>query len=207
MKNSSKYIILILTTVVTLFSCRKEDKVKSAVLDYIKEYAYNPASIEILSMEVVHDTLPIYLERSLATEIKSLPQLYEKAEEEANANKNPFSVLFGFSYKKDAQNKFRKSLEIISYELSSRKNECYNIVLVEFSSNNLMGSLSNLDVILILNENNDKVLASYVAEDYKNIVPIIYREIYKKSLPRNKFGNVEIEKVPKIDGYIMSRRN
>lgn len=76
--------------------------------------------------------------------------------------------------------------------------------MVEASGNNVLGAKSSLDVIIILDDNNETVLAHFLAKDYKKAVPIIYNRVYGENIPVNEFGNVEIEKLPRIDGYIMS---
>ena len=49
-------------------------------MEYLKSRAKDPTSIEILSMEVLNDTLPIYLEGSLSKEIEKLPKLCEETQ-------------------------------------------------------------------------------------------------------------------------------
>lgn len=198
MKNAIRLISIGITLalIFVLSSCTKEGKAKDVVMEYLKSRAKDPTSIEILSMEVLNDTLPIYLEGSLSKEIEELPKLCEEAQKPS----------FFYS-QKSKQNKLQEFVEKIRKQLSERRNKRYNIALVEASGNNVLGAKSSLDVIIILDENNEKVLAHFWAKDYIKIVPIIYNMVYEENLPVNEFGNVEIEKLPRIDGYIMSSAN
>lgn len=49
-------------------------------MEYLKSRAKDPTSVEILSMEVLNDTLPIYLEGSLSKEIEDLPKVCDEAQ-------------------------------------------------------------------------------------------------------------------------------
>ena len=162
-------------------------------MEYLKSRAKDPTSVEILSMEVLNDTLPIYLEGSLSKEIEDLPKVCDEAQKPS----------FFYS-QKSKQKKLEEFIEKIRKELSERKNKSYNIALVEASGNNVLGAKSSLDVIIILDDNNETVLAHFLVKDYKKAVPIIYNRVYGENIPVNEFGNVEIEKLPRIDGYIMS---
>ena len=147
-------------------------------------------------MEVLNDTLPICLEGSLSKEIEGLPKLCEEAQKAS----------FFYS-QKSKQKKLEEVVEKIRKEFSERKNGRYNIAFVEASGNNILGARSSLKVIIILDENKDKILAHFLAKDYKDVVPIIYNMVYGESISVNEFGNVEIEKLPKIDGYILSSKD
>ena len=195
MKKALRFILtgISLALIFVLSSCTKEDKVKDVVMEYLKSRAKDPTSVEILSMEVLNDTLPIYLEGSLSKEIEDLPKVCDEAQKPS----------FFYS-QKSKQKKLEEFIEKIRKELSERKNKRYNIALVEASGNNVLGAKSSLDVIIILDDNNETVLAHFLAKDYKKAVPIIYNRVYGENIPVNEFGNVEIEKLPRIDGYIMS---
>lgn len=195
MKKALRFILtgISLALIFVLSSCTKEDKVKDVVMEYLKSRAKDPTSVEILSMEVLNDTLPIYLEGSLSKEIEDLPKVCDEAQKPS----------FFYS-QKSKQKKLEEFIEKIRKELSERKNKSYNIALVEASGNNVLGAKSSLDVIIILDDNNETVLAHFLAKDYKKAVPIIYNRVYGENIPVNEFGNVEIEKLPRIDGYIMS---
>ena len=195
MKKALRFILtgISLALIFVLSSCTKEDKVKDVVMEYLKSRAKDPTSVEILSMEVLNDTLPIYLEGSLSKEIEDLPKVCDEAQKPS----------FFYS-QKSKQKKLEEFIEKIRKELSERKNKSYNIALVEASGNNVLGAKSSLDVIIILDDNNETVLAHFLAKDYKKAVPIIYNRVYGDTIPVNEFGNVEIEKLPRIDGYIMS---
>ena len=195
MKKALRFILtgISLALIFVLSSCTKEDKVKDVVMEYLKSRAKDPTSVEILSMEVLNDTLPIYLEGSLSKEIEDLPKVCDEAQKPS----------FFYS-QKSKQKKLEEFIEKIRKELSERKNKRYNIALVEASGNNVLGAKSSLDVIIILDDNNETVLAHFLAKDYKKAVPIIYNRVYGDNIPVNEFGNVEIEKLPRIDGYIMS---
>ena len=187
---------LSVAAIVTLASCSKEDKVKEVVIEYLKSRAKDPASLEILSMEVLNDTLPVYLEGSLSTEIESLPKLYEQAQRPS----------FFYS-QKSKQKKLLEVYDNINKILSERTNKKYTVALVEASGNNVLGGRSSMEIIVILDDNNDKVLAHFLARDYKKVVPIIYNEVYSETIPVNEFGNVEINNLPKIDGFILSSKD
>ena len=195
MKKALRFILtgISLALIFVLSSCTKEDKVKDVVMEYLKSRAKDPTSVEILSMEVLNDTLPIYLEGSLSKEIEDLPKVCDEAQKPS----------FFYSQKSKQKN-LEEFIEKIRKELSERKNKRYNIALVEASGNNVLGAKSSLDVIIILDDNNETVLAHFLAKDYKKAVPIIYNRVYGENIPVNEFGNVEIEKLPRIDGYIMS---
>lgn len=189
-------VALSVAAIVTLASCSKEDKVKEVVIEYLKSRAKDPASLEILSMEVLNDTLPVYLEGSLSTEIESLPKLYEQAQRPS----------FFYS-QKSKQKKLLEVYDNINKILSERTNKKYTVALVEASGNNVLGGRSSMEIIVILDDNNDKVLAHFLARDYKKVVPIIYNEVYSETIPVNEFGNVEINNLPKIDGFILSSKD
>lgn len=195
MKKALRFILtgISLALIFVLSSCTKEDKVKDVVMEYLKSRAKDPTSVEILSMEVLNDTLPIYLEGSLSKEIEDLPKVCDEAQKPS----------FFYS-QKSKQKKLEEFIEKIRKELSERKNKSYNIALVEASGNNVLGAKISLDVIIILDDNNETVLSHFLAKDYKKAVPIIYNRVYGENIPVNEFGNVEIEKLPRIDGYIMS---
>lgn len=189
-------VALSVAAIVTLASCSKEDKVKEVVIEYLKSRAKDPASLEILSMEVLNDTLPVYLEGSLSTEIESLPKLYEQAQRPS----------FFYS-QKSKQKKLLEVYDNINKILSERTNKKYTVALVEASGNNVLGGRSSMEIIVILDDNNDNVLAHFLARDYKKVVPIIYNEVYSETIPVNEFGNVEINNLPKIDGFILSSKD
>lgn len=147
-------------------------------------------------MEVINDTLPAYLDGSLSKEMVRLLQLYEDAQRPSL-----------FHSQKSKQKELDGVYEHIRQKLSDRTNVRYNIALVEASANNILGARSSLRIIVILDENNDKILAHYLAHEYKKVVPIIYKEIYGEELPVNEFGNVEIDNLPKIDGYILNSKD
>lgn len=188
-------VVLSVAAIVTLASCSKEDKVEEVVIEYLKSRAKEPASLEILSMEVLNDTLPVYLEGSLSTEIESLPKLYEEAQRPS----------FFYS-QKSKQKKLLEVYDNINKILSERTNKKYTVALVEASGNNVLGGRSCMEIIVILDDNNDKVLAHFLARDYKKVVPIIYNEIYSETIPVNEFGNVETDNLPQIDGFILSSK-
>lgn len=76
MKKALRFILtgISLALIFVLSSCTKEDKVKDVVMEYLKSRAKDPTSVEILSMEVLNDSLPIYLEGSLSKEIEGSPK-------------------------------------------------------------------------------------------------------------------------------------
>ena len=112
MKKALRFILtgISLALIFVLSSCTKEDKVKDVVMEYLKSRAKDPTSVEILSMEVLNDTLPIYLEGSLSKEIEDLPKVCDEAQKPS----------FFYS-QKSKQKKLEEFIEKIRKELSERK--------------------------------------------------------------------------------------
>ena len=183
-----------------------KNNVKKTAIDYIKKALQDPSSLKIENIEVVFDTVPVFLNYELLSEAMSIKEKVDKLtyyiqlgnlwEDEARESYQIFT---------NSTKSFKSKYEKIQNE--KNKSEEY-IVLVKFSANNPYGvNASGKSIVIIDKKQKDNVLGFYFVDpDFLNKYLAIYMAVrdWKEKIKLNEYGMTDTVGLSHIEKFILS---
>ena len=210
MKNDMKMkkLLFILSIAFVLMGCT-ESKVKSTATDYLQKQMKDPSSFKAENIQVILDTIPIFLNR----ELLSAAEEANEALENYNRYKDRDSYLW-YDEKQKASSQMSSALLSlgIAYNLAkAKKDKSYEyMVLINCSGKNSYGStVSSKYIVIVDKDKTDKVIGEYhVNTDFLEKILAIYytQEDEKAKLKENEFGKIDTDNMTPIEQFIFNEQ-
>lgn len=201
-----KKLFILLVLAFSLCGCT-ERKVKNTATDYLQKQMKDPSSFKAEEIDVVLDTIPLYLNHNLL----SLGNKAHDALDDVNRYKNRSSSLW-YSEQKEASEKLSSTMfEILtSYnELKAKKDKSvhYMVLIKSSGKNSYGGTVSSNYIVIVDKDNTDKVLGEYRVDNdlLEKIVPILtISGEGDRLLKENEFGKIDTEGLTKVEQFIFA---
>ena len=207
-------LFLFLITIL-LMGCT-ESKVRNTATEYIKNQMKDPSSFKTEKVEVILDSIPLYLNHVILSQAKET----KKALKDYAYYKDKDYSLW-WKEISQAREKLDISLKTLktSYELArdievpkelkrkdAKDTSIEYMVLIDCSANNsFSGTVSSKYIVIVDKEKNDEVLGYYgIDEDFlENVYTIFYTvDELKDKIKQNQFGKIETEGMSQIEQFI-----
>lgn len=203
-----KKLLFILSIAFVLMGCT-ESKVKSTATDYLQKQMKDPSSFKAENIQVILDTIPIFLNR----ELLSAAEEANEALENYNRYKDRDSYLW-YDEKQKASSQMSSALLSlgIAYNLAkAKKDKSYEyMVLINCSGKNSYGStVSSKYIVIVDKDKKDKVIGEYhVNTDFLEKILAIYytQEDEKAKLKENEFGKIDTDNMTPIEQFIFNEQ-
>ena len=184
-----------------LVSCT-ESKVKSTATEYLKNNMKDPSSFKVEKVEVVYDSIPIFLNKELLSCANDLTKAIDE--------KNRYNDRDSYLWRKEIDRaKEKLSDAFISFglkyqELKKKTRSVQYLVLVNCSGNNSYGStISSKYIVVVDKDKTDKVLGEYrLDSDFAKEVVTAYMMSGNGELKQNEFGKIETEGMTVVEKFI-----
>lgn len=179
-----------------------ESNVKSTATEYLKKQMKDPSSFKVEKIEVLLDTVPLFLNKNLM----SLSEKFSEAVDENNRYKDRDNYLWHKEKEKASQNLLESMVAFnLEYKLQKDKEQPYQyMVMISCSANNSYGSIvSSKYIIIVDKEDTDKVLGEYrIDSDFVKKIVASYFITGEKELKENEFGKIETDGMTTIEKFI-----
>lgn len=201
-----KKLLFLLAMVLTICGCT-ESTVKKTATEYLQKQMKDPSSFKAEEVDVVLDTIPLFLNNNLL----SLGKKASEAMKDVDRYKNRSSSLWYSEQKEASENLSSSLLEIISAysELKTKKDKSvhYMVLMKCSGKNSYGGTVSSKYIIIVDKEKTDKVLGEFRVDNdlLEKIVPIVTLSgDGKRLLSENEFGKIDTDSLSKIEQFIFS---
>ncbi len=182
------------------------NNIKQTAIDYLKKTVQDPSSLKIENIEILFDTVPVYLNYELLSEAMSIKEKVDKLtyyiqlgdlwEDEASESYQIFT---------NSTKSFKSKYEKIQNEKD--KSEEY-IVLLKFSANNPYGvNALGKSIVIIDKKQKEKVLGFYYVDpDFVNKYLAMYMAVrdWKEKIKLNEYGLIDTVGLSHIEKFILS---
>lgn len=211
-----KCLFLSLITIL-LMGCT-ESKVRNTATEYIKNQMKDPSSFKTEKVEVLLDSIPLYLNHVILSQAKETKKALK---DYAYYKDRDFSLWW--KEISQAREKLDISLKTLktTYEIArdievpeelkkkdAKDTSIEYMVLIKCSANNSYGgTVSSKYIVIVDKENNDEVLGYYgIDEDFlENVYTIFYTvDELKDKIKQNQFGKIETEGMTQVEQFIFS---
>ena len=199
-----KHLIYLLSFFI-LFSGCTESHVKSTATDYIKNHMKDPSSFKAEKVQVLFDTIPIFLNQNI---LSSAKKCYEAIEDYSRyKERNSYLWQEETEKAKNVMNKAILSLKL-DYGLTKTlvSSSINYIVLIKCSGKNSYGgTVSSKYIVIVDKDNTDKVLGDFnIDTDFLKKLLTIYNTIEDKKdrLKENAFGKFETDGMTPLEQFI-----
>lgn len=203
-----KKLLFILSIACVLVGCT-ESKVKSTATDYIQKQMKDPSSFKVENIQVILDTIPIFLNQELLS-----------AAEEANDALNDFNRYKdrdSYLWHDEQQKAISKmgsallSLNVAYNRAKAKKDKSYEyMVLINCSGKNSYGvTVSSKYIVIVDKDKTNKVIGLYdVDTDFlEKVIAIYYNQDEEKAkLKENEFGKIDTENMTPIEQFIFDEQ-
>ena len=184
-----------------------ESKVKSTATDYLKKQMKDPSSFKAENVQVILDTIPVFLNQDLLSAAEKANEALEKYDR----YKDRDSYLWYEEKQKASSNMASSLLSLgLAYNLAKEKEDksFEYMALVNCSGKNSFGgTISSKYIVIIDKDKPEKVLGEYhVDSDFlKKIYAIYYTQSEEKNkLKENEFGKIDTEAMTPIEKFIFN---
>lgn len=196
--------LLIITTI--LFSCT-ESRVKSTAKESVKKQMKDPSSFKAEDVEVILDTIPIFLNHDLLTTAEKV----NEALKDVNHYKELDSYLWYDELKKATEDLQSAVMTLgLSYHSAKEKKDKpyeYMVLMNCSGKNSYGGTVSSKYIVIVDKEKTDKVLGEYrIDTDFIEQVMAIYYSVGEgeQKFKENDFGKIDTEGMSRVEQFIFS---
>lgn len=199
-------MLFVITALTMATGCKKsdEERVKTAVMQYLKKTMKHPDSVKITSMEIRKDTIPAYLTSDVLDIAKATKEKYN----EANYYAEMDHYLFREEILKSIETAMASSEQLKAAYETAVKNDTIDVEYLAYckaSATNSFGETVSEAAIAVVDKNNpDKVIGWFdIDKDFIDAFIQIWAEC-KEEVKRNKFGKVDASGMCHFEQFVFN---
>lgn len=190
-------ILFLAGLLISFASCSTESKVEKEAVIYLKNQMKFPDSFKTQSVEVILDTVPVYLNENVQSALKKHSDTMKEW-----LRYSSMGDLF-FDEKVSAMRQYEDARDALPKIVEEAKGDVQYIVLISYMAKNGLGAETDGRAIVIVDKENLKVLGVISLDDAMEAL-MEYRYFIKlKPFQKNQYGKYETEDMDKIEAFVM----
>ena len=199
----SKLLYLLFVIPFFIVGCAGQNAKKTAT-DYLKKQMKDPSSFKVEDIDIVLDTIPLFLNKHLL----SISEEVSKAMDEKERYEHRDSYYWR-DEKERASRKLSNAILSLAEEyqnLKKKEQPVQYMVLINCSGNNSYGStVSSKYIVIVDKDDTDNVLGVYrLDSDFAKRVVTSYLMTGQGKLKENEFGKINTEGMTQVEKFIFA---